>query len=90
MLLLFDPALVPPPGTSVLRALFGFTPREAELAALLMQGVGVEEAARMIGVTVSTARTFLASLAAKTDTHTQAALVRQLLAIPRASWHGTT
>lgn len=82
LLLIIDPDA---PGASppdVLRRLFDFTAREAELAALLMEGRSVEEAARLLGISVTTARTFVAHLTAKTDSHTQAELLRQLLAVP--------
>jgi DNA-binding CsgD family transcriptional regulator len=82
LLLLIDPDLSTTPGSSVLRELFGFTAREAEFSALLMEGRSVQEAAGALGVTVSTARTFLAHVTAKTDSHSQGELVGRLLAIP--------
>ena len=84
-LLLIDPALSPLPGSDVLRGLFGFTVREAELAALLMKGMRLEEAAHALGVAISTARTFLAHITAKTDSHSQSELMKGLLAIPHVT-----
>jgi DNA-binding CsgD family transcriptional regulator len=84
-LLLIDPELTAPPGTDVLRALFGFTAREAELAAFLMKGHSLEEAARALGVAITTARTFLAHITAKTESRSQPDLMRRLLAIPHVT-----
>lgn len=84
-LLLIDPELTTPPGTDVLRALFGFTAREAELAAILMKGDSLEEAARALGIAITTARTFLAHITAKTESHRQPELMQRLLAIPHVT-----
>ena len=81
-LLLVDPELMTIPGALILRELFGFTQREAEFAELLMKGLSVEEAANALGVGISTTRTFLSQITAKTDTHGQVELVKRLLAIP--------
>jgi len=85
VLLLVDPELAAPPGTDVLRALFGFTAREAELAAILMTGCGLEEGARTLGVAMTTARTFLAHITAKTESHSQPELMHRLLSIPNVT-----
>jgi DNA-binding CsgD family transcriptional regulator len=82
LLLLVDPDVAQVAGSRMLTTLFGFTAREAECAGLLMQGLTIAQAARALGVTRPTARTFLAHMAGKTDTHTQSELVAQLLAIP--------
>lgn len=89
-LLLLDPDL--PPGTTraMLRDLFGLTPRESDLAQLLLDGQSVADAARTLGVTVNTARTLLKRATAKTGTRGQADLVYRLLSlspleIPRLS-----
>lgn len=81
-LLLVDPELTTPPGTDVLRALFGLTAREAELTSILMTGSSIEEAARALGIAITTARTFLAHITAKTESHSQPELMQRLLAIP--------
>jgi len=81
-LLLVDPEVVLVPDAPILRDLFGFTAREAEFAELLMKGLSVEEAADVLGVGISTTRTFLSQVTAKTDTHSQFELVKRLLAIP--------
>ncbi len=84
-ILLIDPELTTPPGEDVLRGLFGFTAREAELAAILLKGGSLDDAARALGVAISTARTFLAHITAKTESHSQSELMRRLLVIPHAS-----
>jgi DNA-binding CsgD family transcriptional regulator len=81
-LLLVDPEVMTVPGALTLRQLFGFTEREAEFAELLMKGLSVEQAANALGVEVSTTRTFLSQITAKTDTHGQVELVKRLLDIP--------
>lgn len=68
------PALVPG-----LKAQWGLTSAEAQLAQQLMNGRSLDEAARRISVTKNTVRTQLRSLFMKTDTHRQAELVRVLL-----------
>jgi DNA-binding CsgD family transcriptional regulator len=73
------------PAINVLRGLYGFTQREAEFAALLMRGLSIKESAGALGVTVATARTFLARVTAKTDSHSQAELMARLLAVPQIS-----
>ena len=58
MLLVVDPGAVKTPSTRTVRELFGFTAREAECAALLMEGRTLAEAAQIMGIQRSTARTF--------------------------------
>jgi DNA-binding CsgD family transcriptional regulator len=85
VLLVLDPERLPERKADVLRALFGFTPREAEFACVLMRGESVADAARAMRVTLSTARTFLARVTAKTNSCSQALLMERLLAIPPVS-----
>lgn len=82
LLLILDFDAAGAAATNLLRSLFDFTPREAELAAVLLEGRTVAQAARRLGISVTTARTFLSRLTAKTDSHSQAELVRRLLAVP--------
>jgi DNA-binding CsgD family transcriptional regulator/PAS domain-containing protein len=63
----------------VLRCLYGFTPAECRVAAELMQGESVEEAARDLDVSLNTARTHMKHLFEKTETHRHRELVRLLL-----------
>ncbi len=64
----------------LLRILYGLTPAEAALAALLGAGHTLSEAAQRLGIVPSTARTQLRSIFLKTNTHQQSALVRLLSA----------
>jgi DNA-binding CsgD family transcriptional regulator len=66
----------------LLKQLYGLTGREAELAALLMEGADLQEAGRRLGVGMNTARTHLRIVFEKTDTHRQAELVRLMLRGP--------
>jgi DNA-binding CsgD family transcriptional regulator len=63
----------------LLKRLYGLTAREAAVAALLLQGVDLREAAGQLRVSMHTARTHLRVIFEKTDTHRQAELVHLLL-----------
>jgi len=71
------------PGGAVLpqrlRELFELAPLESEIAALLVQGLSIQEAGERLGITRNTARSYLQSLFAKTGVHRQAELVRLIL-----------
>lgn len=82
MVMVLDLDRAAAPAADALRGLYGMTEREAEFALLLMRGLDVKEAARELGVAVTTARTFLAHIREKTDSHNQAELMQRLLAIP--------
>jgi DNA-binding CsgD family transcriptional regulator len=69
---------MPVPDEARLKALFDLTTAEARLAQLLSRGDSVDEAARTLCVKISTARTQLAAIFAKTDTRRQAKLVAVL------------
>jgi DNA-binding NarL/FixJ family response regulator len=88
MLVIIDPALTVMPAGGTLRALYGFTARESEFALLLMRGLSVEDASTALGVSMTTARTFLSQITAKTDCHSQGELMVRLLATPRARVKG--
>jgi len=66
----------------ILSGLFGFTPAESRLAALLVQGKSIEEAAEANSVTRSTARSQLKKVFEKTNTHRQGELIRLLMTSP--------
>ena len=66
----------------VLRELFGFTPAEARVAGMLIQGKSVETAAFRLGISENTARNHLKRLFAKTKTNKQGELVQLLLRSP--------
>jgi DNA-binding CsgD family transcriptional regulator len=65
---------------------FRLTPREAEIAASLAEGQDLARIAAALGLSLGTARNHLKRIFAKTDAHSQAALVariRGLAAAPR-------
>ena len=64
---------------AVITQLFGFTPTEATLALLLVNGLTLDEASRELGVSRNTARTHLRSVFAKTGVSRQTLLVRLIL-----------
>jgi len=66
----------------VLSQLYGLTPAEAELAALLVQGRALEEAANELGITRNTARTHMKRIFSKTNTHRQGELISLVLSGP--------
>lgn len=84
-LLVVDPERTVTPSARTLQALFGFTVREAALAQRLLAGDSVTDAAAALRVSMATARTFLAHVMAKTDSHGQAELMARLLTIPRGA-----
>ena len=71
-LTLFD---LPVPSEARLKALFDLTTAEARLAQRLARGDSVEEVAQELSIKMTTARTQLAAIFAKTDTRRQAKLV---------------
>jgi DNA-binding CsgD family transcriptional regulator len=64
---------------AVITQLFGFTPTEATLALLLVNGLTLDEASAELGVSRNTARTHLRSVFAKTGVSRQTLLVRLIL-----------
>jgi DNA-binding CsgD family transcriptional regulator len=81
-LLITDPEAPPPQSAAALQRLYGLTPRETLLVERLMAGDSPERAAQAMQVTISTARTYLASIFRKTDTNRQSELIRLLLSPP--------
>jgi DNA-binding CsgD family transcriptional regulator len=74
-----DPEKKPEASPEVLRRLYGFTPAESRMAAKLLEGESVDEAAEDLHVSVNTARTHVKSMFDKTDTHRHRELLRLLL-----------
>lgn len=70
------------PDCEALRAFYGLTPAEAELASMLARGMCLDEAACSRGVSRNTARGQLKRIFAKTGTNRQAELVRLVLQGP--------
>jgi DNA-binding CsgD family transcriptional regulator len=77
-----DPERRIEPQATVLRRLYGLTAAEAGLALAMLQGEGLGAAAERLGIRLSTAKTQLASVFAKTDTRRQAELVHLVLSGP--------
>lgn len=78
-LFLYDPAQPMETAPEILKRFYALTPAEARLAALLVTGRSVEEAADELGISTSTARTQLKGLFGKLEVHRQSDLVRLLL-----------
>lgn len=72
----------------VLHDLYGLTQSETRLALLLLADCSVEEAARLLGIALATARGVLKTIFAKTGTNRQASLVRLLLSGPPGQIRG--
>ncbi len=68
---------------AVLAEYFKMTPAEARLAAIVAEGVSLEEAAARLGIARETARAQLKSVFAKTDTRRQGELAARLAAMFR-------
>lgn len=76
---IMEPDRPPAIDASSLSSTFGFTHREAALAAGLVQGADLRQAARQMNIGIGTARSYLKRVLSKTDTHRQAELVSFLL-----------
>jgi DNA-binding CsgD family transcriptional regulator len=59
---------------------YGMTPAEIRLAAMIIGGQPLRQVARELHITCNTARTHMKRIYAKTETHSQAALLRLLMA----------
>jgi DNA-binding CsgD family transcriptional regulator len=66
----------PQAGDDLMRQLFGLTPAQARVTALLVSGHSLKEAAATLGITEGTARQYLKIVFQKTGTRRQADLVR--------------
>jgi len=77
-----DPARMHEPPASVLASLFGLTPTEGRLAALMATGVSLAEAAAVMEITIGTARGHLKRIFRKTDTRRRSDPVRLVLTSP--------
>ncbi len=69
---------------NTLRDLFGFTRAESRLAALLAEGLSLQESAGHLGVSYQTVRNQLKSIFSKTGTSSQSSLIGLLLQSPAA------
>jgi DNA-binding CsgD family transcriptional regulator len=83
LITIVDPVATPQWPASLWCQAFGLTPREGELAILLMTGHSLESAAAAQGTTLHTVRVQLRHLFGKTGTARQAELVRLLARVGR-------
>ena len=73
-----DPLLRAEPDRHVLASAFDLSPREAELAALLLRGESLAQAAERLAMSRNTARNHLQAIFRKTRTNSQPSLIRLL------------
>lgn len=93
LLQLADPELeLAGPTDEAIAELFGLSPSEASVAALLLQGLSLAEAAARLGLSLPTVRTYLKRIFSKTGVNRQAELVRTLLTslVILAAGHSTS
>jgi DNA-binding CsgD family transcriptional regulator len=84
-----DPEFELKPNVDVLRQLFGLTPRESIVAAMVMNGHGSSDIVRELRISANTARGYLKSLMSKTGVRRQCELMRVLLSSPALAYpHG--
>lgn len=79
MVVIVDPEQEAEPSTVLLRRLYGLTRSEAEIAAMVTRGQGLQPIADALSLSVATVKTHLQHIFDKTGTHRQAELVRLLL-----------
>ena len=78
LVLLVDPHIPPVPDSFTLAVAFGLTPAESRVAEGLLRGLSAAEIAANCHVEVSTIRTQIRALLAKTGTQKQADLIIRL------------
>jgi len=83
LVLVTDPERTSSFPDSVLRALYGLTPAETEVANGLLMGYCLEEIASLRHVTLGTVRIQMKSLLSKTGINRQSELVRLLMTLPQ-------
>jgi DNA-binding CsgD family transcriptional regulator len=82
LLFITDPKATPASRVTLLRGLFGLTPAECRLVALLFEGDELRNAAERMHITVDTARFMLKRVFHKTLTKRQSHLIRLLSSLP--------
>jgi DNA-binding CsgD family transcriptional regulator len=82
-----DPERAPEPDADLIARLYGFTAREAAVAALLLQGLSPNEAAGELEMTENTVRTHIRHLFDKTGVERLPDLVRLLMQGPGITGH---
>ena len=80
LLLIHDPDALVLPLPAMLRTLFNLTARESELVVALVAGLRLAEIASQSGTSLNTVKFHLKSVYLKTDTNSQAALIRKVAA----------
>ncbi|MDR6147401.1 DNA-binding CsgD family transcriptional regulator [Sphingomonas sp. SORGH_AS870] len=78
MVTLIDPAAVPPSSAHRWQLAYGLTPREREMAELMVAGQSLDDAATILAISKATARVHLRQIFAKTDTNRQAEMIQLL------------
>jgi DNA-binding CsgD family transcriptional regulator len=81
LVLIIDPEHETEPVTALLRQLYGFTNTESEIALRLAHGADLRRISDELSISLTTVRTHLQHAFDKTNTHRQAELVQQLLAV---------
>lgn len=76
---MFEPGRPVPVSLELMRAVYKLTKAEARVAGMLLNGVGIDEAAQTLSVSDNTIRAQLKRIFAKTGTRTQSQLVRLLI-----------
>jgi DNA-binding CsgD family transcriptional regulator len=79
---ILDPAQVQRTPVARLAKQFGLSPAEQRLTEAVVNGLPLVEAAEQLGIRLSTARTRLKAIQAKTHCHRQVDLVRLALSLP--------
>ncbi|MBS1793307.1 MAG: hypothetical protein JSS81_05605 [Acidobacteria bacterium] len=79
VLYISDPAAEPAAVEPVLTEIYGLTPAEAKLAAILARGATLSEAGTQLGIKQNTIRTHLKRIFSKTETNRQSELVKLIL-----------
>lgn len=82
LLVISDPDDTPPGAVAWIARRFALSPAEEKLADAVIAGVPLNEAAEKLGIQLSTARTRLKTIQAKTGCHRQLDLVRLAMSVP--------
>ncbi len=83
-----DPEKEALPSVEMIASFFGLTPAESNLSWQLIHGQRMEEIAATLGITISSARTYLKRIMEKTGSNRQVDLVRLLLSTPQITLPG--
>jgi DNA-binding CsgD family transcriptional regulator len=78
LVLIIDPEREPKSAATLLRRLYGLTNNEADVALRITRGADLRQISEELSVSLTTVRTHLQHVFAKTDTHRQAELVNRI------------